>query len=127
MFCFHCTAEAPRITSHPQELKDAVPGRSVTLTIQATGTQPLMYQWQWTPAGDGKEEWQHCNMERSDGASLSFVSVQKSDEGIYHCIVSNLAGKQTSKSAKLSVGKNPDINTVVSTITAACCFLFLHS
>ena len=38
-------ADPPRITVHPQELKDAIPGKCITLTVQATGTAPLSYQW----------------------------------------------------------------------------------
>ena len=38
----HChLAKPPRITLQPQELKDAVPGKHVTFTVQATGTVPL--------------------------------------------------------------------------------------
>ena len=108
--CSYCIAEAPRITAHPREQKDAVPGKSVTLTIQATGTEPLIYEWQWIPAGDGKEEWRHCDVDSSDRASLKIPRVQKTNEGIYRCIISNRAGRSTSKSTKLSIGKNPDIN-----------------
>jgi len=111
MPCFYSIAEAPRITIHPQELKDVVPGHSVTLTIQATGTQPLMYQWQWTRTGDGKgeeggsEEWQLCDVEGPQTAVLSIPSVQKSNEGQYRCNISNCAGSQTSNTATLSLGK----------------------
>ena len=69
-----------------------------------------MYQWQWTPAGDGKEEWQLCDVERCDSASLHLPSIQKSNEGIYRCIISNQAGSQISKSARLSIGENPHIH-----------------
>ena len=47
-------------------------------------------------------------MERIPGASsstLTIPSVQKSNEGSYHCTVSNCAGNQTSKPAKLNTGK----------------------
>ena len=69
-----------------------------------------MYQWQWTPAGDGKEEWQLCDVERSDSASLYLPNIQKSNEGIYRCIISNQAGSQISKSARLSIGESPHIH-----------------
>ena len=98
-------AEAPKITTHPPELKDIVPGKSVTLTIQATGTAPLIYQWEWTPAGDGEEEWQLCDVEGPQTATLNIPSVQKSNVTKYHCIISNCAGSQTSNTATLTVGK----------------------
>ena len=96
-------AEPPRITTHPQEVKDAVPGKLVTFSIQATGTQPLNYQWECK-----KGDRNGSNVERIAGASSSTLiisSVQKSNEGSYHCVVSNCAGNQTSEPAKLNIGK----------------------
>ena len=110
---FMQTADPPRVTVHPQWVKDAVPGQPVTFTVETTGTEPLNYQWQWKPAGDeqgGSEEWQLCDMESSDGTTLKIPSVQKLNEGSYQCVISNCAGSQTSSAAKLSVGKNSDIN-----------------
>ena len=102
-------ADPPTITQHPEELI-AVPGKSVTFTVQATGTEPLTYQWQWKPAGEGSKEWQKCNLKRFPGANSSMLtipSVQKSNEGSYCCTISNSVGSQTSKPAVLSVGKIP--------------------
>ena len=79
----------------------------MNFTITTTGTEPLSYQWQWKPAGEegGSEEWQLCDMEGPQTAVLNIPSVQKSNEGQYHCNVSNCAGSQTSNTATLSVGK----------------------
>ena len=104
------TADPPRVTVHPKGIKDAVPGQSVTFTVQATGTEPLKYQWRWKLVGSGDEsekEWQWCNMKRSDSPTLTISSVQKSNEGSYHCFVKNFAGSQISEAAILRVGKNP--------------------
>ena len=108
MFCFH-VVDLPRITSHPQEIKDAIQGEPINFIIQATGTEPLSYQWEWMAAGEenGSEGWQTCRAEWSDGATLTIPSVQKSNEGNYCCVVSNCAGNETSNPAQLSVGKNP--------------------
>ena len=81
----------------------------MVFTIQATGTDPLSYKWQWKPAAEAEglsEEslWQPCDAEGADSASLTITSVQKSNEGSYHCVVSNIAGTQTSEPAKLSIG-----------------------
>ena len=102
-FVFTLAADPPRITFHSQELNDAVQGESVMCTIQATGTKPLSYLWQWKPVGS--EEWQPCPAEWCDGATLTIPSVQKSNEGSYCCIVSNCAGSQTSNPAFIVVGK----------------------
>ena len=105
-------AVPPRITSHPQKIRNAAPGKPVVFTVQATGSDPLSYQWWWRPPeGEvGNEEWQQCDMALHGGASLTIVSVQKSNEGNYHCVVSNTAGSQTSKSAKLTIGKQLDVS-----------------
>ena len=106
-FCFD-VAEPPRITSHPEDLKDAVPGKPVMFTAEATGTEPLSYQWEWKPAmDDGK--WQPCDAEKFpgvDSSTLTIPDVEKSNEGSYRCVVSNNAGSQTSNPVKLNVGKN---------------------
>ena len=99
-------ADPPRITAHPQELKDAIPGNCITLTIQATGTAPLSYQWK-LQRGEGSGRWQFCDVKRFPGANSSTLiipSVQKSNEGGYHCTVSNCAGSVTSQCATLTVG-----------------------
>ena len=68
-----------------------------------------MYQWRWKPGGDEQtesQEWQLCDMECSDGSTLKIPSVQKLNEGRYHCVISNCAGTQNSDPAILSIGKN---------------------
>ena len=106
-------ADPPEVTTHPQDLTIAKPGQTPIFTVEATGTEPLSYHWEWNPAGreDGREVWQSCDVEMflgSDDAKLIIPSVQKSNEGSYHCVVSNCAGTQISKPAKLSVGKNEE-------------------
>ena len=100
-------ARPPRITAHPQQLKDAVPGETLAFTIQSSGTQPLNYQWE-IKTGGGSGEWQSCDVERFPGANCSKIiipSVQKSNEGIYRCVVSNSVGSQTSEPINLNIGK----------------------
>ena len=107
-FLFLLTADPPQVTTHPQGLKEAIPGQPVTFTVHATGTEPLKYEWRWTLVGSGdeseKEEWQRCDR-RSDTSTLTISSVQKANEGSYHCVVSNCAGSQFSEPAILTVGK----------------------
>ena len=110
--CFVCVARLPRITSQLKETQ----GKFVKFTIQAIGTTPLNYQWQWNPA------WQPCPAEWSDGPILTIPNTQKSNEGSYHCIVSNCAASQTSNPAKLSIGKTPTIDVS----TSYPCILFLY-
>ena len=82
-------------------------------SVQATGTNPLSYQWQWKPTAedgneeDGSEGWQPCDAKWCDGGTLIIPSVQQFNEGSYCCVVSNSAGSMISKAAQLNVGKNP--------------------
>ena len=43
------TAEAPRISSDPQECEEVIPGEETNMTIKATGTEPLQYSWMYRP------------------------------------------------------------------------------
>ena len=106
-FLLH-VAKPPTITTHPQDLMNVISGNPVMFTIRATGTEPLSYHWQWNPAEEGaSEEWQPCSgAEGYDTATLTISSVQKSNRGSYRCIISNCAGSQTSKPAKLEVSRS---------------------
>ena len=77
-------------------------------TAEATGTQPLSYQWEWKQkkkwGRSGK--WQPCDAEWCDGAMLIICKVEKSHTGSYRCVVSNDIGSQTSNPANFSVGKH---------------------
>ena len=101
-------AKPPSIITDPQDLI-AAQERSAKFTIRAIGTEPLSYKWQWKPAAKkwwmwgGSEEWKPCDAKGSDGATLTIPSVQKSNEGSYRCVISNCAGNETSKPAKLRV------------------------
>ena len=102
-----CVDESPRITAHPQELKNVVLNQCVSFTVQATGTEPLSYQWELL-AENGSEGWQLCDVERFPGANsptLTIPNMQRSNEASYHCVISNTVGRQTSEPVELSIGK----------------------
>ena len=117
---FLLVADPPKVTFHPHELKSVVPGQPAMFTVQATGTESLIYQWEWQPAENEEwqpveneewqpaenEEWQLCDTQGSDSATLIIPSAQKFNEGSYRCIIRNYAGGQASNPANLSVGKN---------------------
>ena len=108
---FFCLDESPKVTSQPKRLSKVIQGTTASFTVQATGTDPLNYEWQWKPAEEksGRKEWQPCNTSWSNGATLTIPSVQKSNEGWYHCVISNCAGRVISKPIQLSVGKSKKI------------------
>ena len=96
---------ASEIITHPLELKVDVQGESAKFTIEASGTEPLNYHWQWKQTeGVRSEKWQPCSSKWSDGATLTVPKVEESKEGSYCCVVSNDAGEQTSIPAKLTIG-----------------------
>ena len=96
-------------------------------TVQGTGTEPINYQWQWNAARqEGSEEWQQCDGEWCHGTTLTIPCVEKLNEGSYQCVISNCAGRLTSKVANLSIGKNPDMNHKIC-INCNSCILFLHT
>ena len=99
--------EPPRVTDNPKSLKDAVLYEPVAFSIEATGTEPLNYQWEHKTR-DGSGEWQSCDVKsfpRANSSTFTIASVQKSNEGSYHCIVSNLAGSEISECATLTLGE----------------------
>jgi hypothetical protein len=86
----------PTITGDPDDV-NASEGDSVTFTVSATGTAPLHYQWR----KDG------TNIPSANAASYTIFPVQASDEGLYSCVVTNIAGTATSLAAQLSLGSDP--------------------
>ena len=43
-------------------------------TTEATGTEPLKYQWEWKPPMDDSE-WQPCDVEKFPGADTSHSNI----------------------------------------------------
>ena len=111
--CLH-SDEPPKVTGHPKSLGNVSPGTAISFTVQATGTEPLNYQWQWAEE-DGSHE--SCPGEWSDGAALTIPNVQKTNEGSYRCVISNCAGTLMSRPAQLSVGKNENSNFIPQIIS----------
>ena len=88
--------------SQPISQHDVLPGKAVTFSVQATGTDPLNYEWQWRQFGEQGEKggWQNLS---SGGSTFQVMEVKA---GHYQCVVSNSAGSETSQCASLTVGKN---------------------
>ena len=99
-FFFHSVAECPKITTHPQEF---ISGTAVSFTVQATGTEPLSYQWLWKPVveGVGSEEWKNLtsggSVQGVETATLTFTSIESCSEGLYRCVVTNVVGEEISE------------------------------
>ena len=116
-------AVPPKITTHPKELIGVFLGKTVSFTVQATGTESLKYQWEWKPAGKkGSEEWQNISCDGSrfqqmEGGGLKLTGVQACNAGHYRCIVSNSAGSEISQCTNLVIGKcTVSVNSIIHTL-----------
>ncbi len=89
---------APSITTQPVS-QSVTAGKSVTLSVVATGTSPLTYQWR----KDG------AVITGVTSASLTFSSAAASDAGSYSVVVANALGSINSAVAVLTVNTPPTI------------------
>ncbi len=90
----------PNVTGDPSS-QTVNPGDTASFTVTATGTGPLGYQWR--KGG--------TNLVGKIAAMLSIPGAQSADAGSYDCVVSNLAGSDTSAAATLTVRTVPSITT----------------
>jgi hypothetical protein len=88
----------PLIVLQPQSQQVLV-GDDVILTVEATGTQPLFYQWRF----NGLE------IEGANGATLQLTNLQVADTGLYDVVVANEFGAAISDKASLVVLQPPTI------------------
>jgi glucose/arabinose dehydrogenase len=88
-------SQPPSITSQPANRTAAI-GQQVTFSINATGTQPLSYQWQRGTT----------NISGATGSSYT-LTAQASDNGAtFRAVVTNAFGTATSNAATLTVTSN---------------------
>jgi len=88
------------ITSHPQN-RTVAEGDSVSLSVTATGSPPITYQWRKGSA----------DLPGATNSVLPFPSAALSDTGDYSVVVSNSAGPVSSQTAHLGVVPLPRFNT----------------
>jgi alpha-tubulin suppressor-like RCC1 family protein len=82
----------PAITTQPTD-QMAYVGDTVTLTVEAGGTQPLFYQWLFNGT----------NLPDATNTILTFNSVQTNNAGNYSVVVTNYCGSVTGAPAILTV------------------------
>jgi hypothetical protein len=95
------TPTAPSIYSQPTN-QTAIAGSTVNLSVGASGTLPLMYQW---TMGE-------TNLPGATNAVLTLTNVQMSQAGTYSVMVTNAYGSATSSNATLTVNFPPARITV---------------
>ncbi len=87
----------PTISVQPAS-QSSSPGASVTFSVTATGTAPLIYQWRKNGS----------SISNANADSYTIASVSSGDAGNYSCYVSNTAGDATSQVAVLAVNGTLD-------------------
>lgn len=101
-------ATAPRITAPPQS-RALAEGTSTTLTVTATGTPPLAYQWRRNGA----------DLPGATEAQWTLTGFDAAQAGRYSVVVSSLWGRATSPEASLELGRPPVITRAPVGVTAA--------
>ena len=93
-------------------MKDVIPLKNALFSIEASGSEPRCYAWEWKPADneDEGDEWLTLSTSEEekyhghDHPTLVVAKVQPSDQGSYRCVVQNVAGTTRSQPATLTVG-----------------------
>lgn len=95
---FGAVQDGPVITSQPQSQTNCA-GANVSLSVEATGTEPLRYRWRLNDTNlfQGGNVWGTTN------ATLSITNLQKFNAGTYTVAVSNAWGSVLSQPAILEV------------------------
>jgi hypothetical protein len=96
----------PTITAQPVD-QIVITGASATFSVQASGTPPLGYQWQFNGA----------DIAGATDSSYNLVSVQATNAGTYSAAVSNPYGVTPSSNAVLTVVVPPVITAQPSNQT----------
>ena len=91
----------PAITRQPTG-QTLLAGRTLTLGVTATGSEPLTYQWYFDVTN---------TLPLGTNAVLTIVSAQLSDSGSYQVVVANSLGAATSQVAVISVIAEPSITS----------------
>ncbi len=92
------TAIAPSIITQPQDQPNILPGATATFSVNASGTDPLNYQWYYNT---------NTLLTNATDSILTITNIQPGDAGSYSVTVSNIAGGVISSNAFLTVNTSP--------------------
>jgi hypothetical protein len=98
--------DPPAITAQPGS-RTNVAGTTASFAVQASGTAPLSYQWQF----NGTNLTANSQFSGVTASSLTISNVQAANAGNYTVVVTNSAGTTTSLAAALTVIGPPGILT----------------
>ena len=95
---------APTITTQPQDV-EVKENETATFTVNATGTEPLSYQWQQST--DNGKNW--TNIASANAAEYTTGKTTMDMSGYqYRCVVTDDGGTATSNAATLTVTALPE-------------------
>jgi hypothetical protein len=97
----------PAILSNPRSQLVST-GETVYLTVAASGSPPMNYQWQRNSS----------NLDQATNALLVLTNIAVAQAGSYRAVVSNSVGSATSQTATLTVSTNLRVVRVVSSAVA---------
>ena len=89
---------APSIITQPQDQANILPGATATFSVNASGSDPLSYQWYYNT---------NTLLTNATDAILTITNVQPANGGSYSVVINNLAGSITSSNAFLTVNTSP--------------------
>ena len=98
--------EKTAITTQPQDAA-VTEGESVTFSVEASGSEPLTYQWQ--ESADGGQNWTDIGGATSAEYQTAATTLEMNGRQ-YQCIVTGAGGSVTSDAVTLTV--NPALYTV---------------
>ncbi len=89
---------APSIITQPQDQANILPGATATFSVQASGTDPLNYQWYYNT---------NTLLTNATASILTINNVQPANAGSYSVVINNPGGSITSSYAFLTVNTSP--------------------
>ena len=90
--------DPPQITAHPADIRIGA-GAEVRLSVAASGSQPLSYQWRRY----GEDLADSGNISGTDSPELVIRNAVVDNTGAYNCRVANAAGEAFSNAANVRV------------------------
>jgi hypothetical protein len=93
------TNSAPNITQQPTNSQGVLVGSTVSISVTATGTAPLAYQWFFQAPSASSA----TNLIGATNNVLTIPNAQTNNSGTYVVLVANVSGSVTSSPSVLSV------------------------
>jgi hypothetical protein len=108
------TVLVPPTIATPPQSQTVASGQNTSFTVQATGTAPLGYQWNFNGSP----------IPAATSSALTLTNVQTAQAGGYSVVVTNVAGSASSPVANLAVIAPFSLSVISGPATNPGCFTF---